>query len=68
MPPRYIRFADLKELGIVDNWVTLGNWIRREGFPPGVKLGPNTTAWPEPLVEHWLANRPSAKRDGTAAA
>ena len=43
----FLRFADLKARGIVGNWMTLRRWIEREGFPPGVKLGPNTRAWSE---------------------
>ena len=52
-----LRFSDLKARGIVGNWTTLNNWIKREGFPPGIKLGPNTRAWPESEIEEWLAGR-----------
>jgi hypothetical protein len=38
---RLLRFADLKSRNIVKNWPTLLRWIQREGFPPGMKLGPN---------------------------
>jgi hypothetical protein len=54
-----LRFADLKARGIVGNWITLKRWIEREGFPPGVKLGPNTRAWAEDEIEQWLATRRS---------
>ena len=53
----FLRFADLKARGIVSNWMTLRRWIEREGFPPGVKLGPNTRAWPEFDIDEWLAGR-----------
>lgn len=53
----FVRFADLKARGIVNNWVTLRNWIATQGFPPGVKLGPNTRAWTEEEIETWLASR-----------
>ena len=33
MPTVYLRFRDLKARGIVTNWTTLTNWIKREGFP-----------------------------------
>ncbi len=55
-----LRFSDLKARGIVSNWVTLRNWVEKEGFPPGVKLGPNTRAWPADEIEAWLARRPVA--------
>ena len=60
MTPTLLRFADLRERGIVANWVTLRNWIAREGFPPGRKLGPNTRAWTEDEVAAWLNSRPAA--------
>ena len=53
----FLRFADLKARGIVGNWMTLRRWIEREGFPPGVKLGPNTRAWAEGEIDEWLAGR-----------
>ena len=65
---RFLRFPDLKARGIVSNWVTLRNWIEREGFPPGVKLGPNTRAWPADEVDQWLASRPSARDRASVAA
>jgi len=43
MTKRYLRFADLKRIGVVGNWVTLKRWIEKEGFPPGIKMG-NTEA------------------------
>lgn len=63
----YLRFSDLKARGIVNNWVTLGNWIEREGFPPGVKLGPNTRAWTVESVDGWLASRPVSTEAEIAA-
>ena len=56
-----LRFADLKSRGIVRNWATLKNWIEREGFPVGRKLGPNTRAWTDQEVSDWLNNRPMDK-------
>ena len=56
-----LRFADLKSRGIVRNWATLKNWIEREGFPVGRKLGPNTRAWTDQEVADWLNNRPTDK-------
>ena len=52
-----LRFSDLKARKIVGNWPTLKRWIEREGFPLGVKLGPNTRAWTESEVDEWIAGR-----------
>ena len=52
---RYLRFADLVERRIVNNRQTLSNWIKHHGFPPGIKVGPNTRVWPEKEVEAWIA-------------
>ena len=53
---RVLRFSDLKALGIVRNWVTLGDWIKRWGFPPGRLIGPNTRVWFEFEIAAWLAS------------
>ena len=45
-----LRYADLKALGVVTNRVTLGNWIRDRGFPPGQLTGPNSRTWDEAEV------------------
>jgi predicted DNA-binding transcriptional regulator AlpA len=58
-----LRFADLKERGIVNTRQTLLDWIKRYGFPPGRWLAPNTRAWTEEEIEAWLANRPSAAKE-----
>lgn len=42
-----LRFRDLKNRNLVNNYVTLARWIEREGFPPGLMLGPNTRVWRE---------------------
>jgi hypothetical protein len=71
---RLLRFSDLKDRNIVHNYVTLARWIKREGFPPGFMLGPNTRVWRESDIDAWLATRPTentlmhsaAKRRGGA--
>ena len=60
--PKYLRFDDLRERGIVGNRVTLGNWIRDHGFPAGILAGPNSRLWPEADVEQWLTTRPTAPK------
>jgi predicted DNA-binding transcriptional regulator AlpA len=57
MVSKLLRFKDLQEKQIVDNRTTLSRWIRDEGFPPGVLLGPNSRAWTEESVELWLTAR-----------
>lgn len=54
----YLRFDDLKALGIVANRVTLGRWIRAGAFPAPVQLGPNAVAWIRSEVDEWRASRP----------
>jgi len=61
MSTTLLRFADLKARKIVSNWPTLKRWIDQEGFPPGIKLGPNSRAWTEEEIAEWLANRPKAR-------
>ncbi len=68
MTPTLLRFSDLKARGIVANWVTLNNWIEREGFPAGRMLGPNTRAWTEAEVLAWLESRPVQKAPARGAA
>jgi hypothetical protein len=57
---RLLRFADLKERGIIPNWPTLKARIARDNFPPGRMLGPNSRAWTEQEVDDWLRARPVA--------
>jgi predicted DNA-binding transcriptional regulator AlpA len=57
-----LRFAHLLALGIVNNRVTLRNWIRNLGFPPGQLTGPNSRSWAEDEIEAWLAARPTAPK------
>jgi predicted DNA-binding transcriptional regulator AlpA len=60
--PKYLRYYDLQKRGIVNNRVTLSNWIRENDFPAGFLLGPNSRAWREDEVEDWLASRPTASK------
>ena len=61
---KFLRFKDLKDRGIVQNWPTLLDWIEHQGFPPGRMLGPNTRAWDEEAdIKPWLASRPIAGKD-----
>jgi len=62
MATKFLRYTDLAARGIVNNRVTLTNWIRHQGFPPGLLAGPNSRIWPEADVEAWLASRPTAPK------
>jgi hypothetical protein len=52
----YLRFTDLQRMNIVNNWATLNNWIEKEGFPKGFKIG-NTRFWALSEVNAWLETR-----------
>jgi hypothetical protein len=54
-----LRFADLKARGIVKNRVTLSNWIKNQGFPPGQLTGPNTRTWGSGEIDEYVASRPT---------
>jgi hypothetical protein len=56
---KQLRFNDLRERGIVKNRVTLTNWIKKRGFPPGRRIGPNSRAWDEGEVQVWVDSRPT---------
>lgn len=58
----YLRFADLRRRGIINNWPSLKNRIDKNGFPPGRLIGPNARAWTEEEVQAWLADRPTERK------
>jgi hypothetical protein len=60
--PRYIRFRDLRNAGIVDNWEQLSRLVDYYGFPSGTLLSPNMRVWAIEDVQRWLANRPSERK------
>lgn len=57
MSEKFLRYPDLKERGIVNNRMTLHNWIKTGNFPRGVFLGPNTLAWTEAEVQQWIDSK-----------
>ena len=63
LPAKLLRFPDLFERGIAKSKMTLHRLIRDEGFPAGILVTPNSRAWTEELVNDWVANRPSAKKE-----
>jgi predicted DNA-binding transcriptional regulator AlpA len=60
---RLLRFRDLKERGIVENWPTLKRLVEQNGFPPGRYLGANTRVWTPAEIENWLAARPTTRKE-----
>ena len=51
------RFADLQRNNIINNRTTLARWVKRHGFPPGIKLAENTRVWLPAEVIAWLESR-----------
>jgi predicted DNA-binding transcriptional regulator AlpA len=60
---RRLRYTDLVERRIINNRVTLQNWINKQGFPPGQLTGPNSRTWGENDVQRWLDSRPVAPKE-----
>jgi len=54
---RLYRYADLINLRIVSNRVTLGRWTKNQGFPQPIQLGPNSVAWEADAVDAWVRVR-----------
>lgn len=50
---RIIRLPELLEITGASR-STLYRWIREGCFPPPVRLGPNSTGWPQSQVREWL--------------
>lgn len=59
MLPKFLRFADLRERGVVRNRPALNKLIKDRGFPKGQQLGPNTRVWTETEVTDWVKSRPT---------
>ena len=57
---RYCRTREVVERLLGVSRVTLWQWRRHGLFPPAQRLGPNTIAWPEEVIDQWIASRPRA--------
>jgi hypothetical protein len=55
---KLLRFADLRERGVVDSWAQLRRLIDHCGFPQGRMLSPNQRTWDEAEIAAWYASRP----------
>jgi predicted DNA-binding transcriptional regulator AlpA len=53
-----LRFSDLKQRKICNNWSTLRRLVDNCDFPRGFLLGPCQRAWYESDVAQWIENRP----------
>jgi hypothetical protein len=54
-----LRFADIKERGIVRSWAQLKRLQAEHDFPLGRLLSPNIRVWDEEEeVDPWVASRP----------
>jgi predicted DNA-binding transcriptional regulator AlpA len=67
MSKKWLRFADLKARGLVNNRTTLARWIRDYNFPPGTNIGPNTRAWTDEEIETYEAARTAAEAPNAMA-
>jgi prophage regulatory protein len=64
---RFLDEADLKARGIKFSRQHRHRLIRQRKFPPPVKIGANTNAWPEHEIDQYLEEC-IAKRDAELAA
>lgn len=60
--PRFLRFRDIRDSRLINNWQTLARLIAEQGFPPGTLIGANTRVWTQTEIEAWLATRPTAAK------
>ena len=65
-PLKCFRFADLVDLGIVKNRVTLRRWIEAGHFPAPMRLGGNSIAWLASEVQGFLDARASERHEFAA--
>ena len=66
---RYLRYAELEQIGICDNRASLENWIKAGGFPAGIKIPSRygkTLVWHAVEVARHIAQR-VAERDASSA-
>ena len=59
----FLRFKNLKQRRIVENWPQLKRLVERHNFPPGRLLGLNTRVWAEDEIDRWLDARPTAREE-----
>jgi hypothetical protein len=57
--PKFLRFCDLQDRGLVQSHAGLRHLQTHESFPLGRLLGPSTRVWTVDEVNEWLASRPT---------
>jgi hypothetical protein len=53
-----LRYANLRERGIVNSWPQLKRLQQDHGFPLGRMLSANIRAWTESEIDAWFSSRP----------
>jgi hypothetical protein len=56
---RRLRYRDLFAAGLFRNRASLGNAIKKYGFPKGRLTTQNSRTWGEGEVQDWINSRPS---------
>lgn len=57
---KILRLVAIQEkLGI--SKATIYRWMKSEGFPAPLRLGPRAVGWTEASIDEWLASRPCAR-------
>lgn len=61
-PPkrRFLRFKQLKEMGVASDYAVLYDLIKKHGFDPGYKISHKVRVWDEDVVFAWLETRRAA--------
>ena len=65
---KLIHYSDLVAKGVINSRMTLKRLIDNQGFPPGIRVTPNSRAWIEEDVDAWIVGRPSARKPSTRIA
>ena len=63
----FLRYEDLKSLGIPFSRVHIDRLQKAGHFPKKIKLGPNTAAYLEAEITAWIAARVAARDKSEAA-
>ena len=65
--PKFLRFADLKSIGIANSWAQLKKLQDRHGFPAGRLLSPQVRRGvKQRLISGWTAGRLKRRRYAVA--
>lgn len=59
-PVKLLRFADLRDAGIVTSWPQLRRLQEKHGFPAGFKISEHSRVWDLAEIEAFLESRREA--------